>query len=69
MKTRYIIQNWCSDVLQYTEKFNNSNYGNSLGIPLIFQSKNDAYWYLDMNYTNEEREHLHVIENSTYNEQ
>jgi len=60
--TKYIIQDWTSNTLQYTEKFNFGSYGNERGVPKTFKSFDDAAEYLDLKYSEEERQDLYVEE-------
>jgi len=62
-KTKYIIQDWASNTLQYTGKFNFGNYGNERGVPKTFKSFDDAVEYLDLKYSEEECEDLYIEEN------
>ena len=61
-KTKYIIQDWASNTLQYTGRFNFGSYGNERGVPKTFKSFDDAAEYLDLNYTENEREDLYIEE-------
>lgn len=57
----FIIQDWASNTLQYTGKFNFGCYGNDLGVPLKFKTFDDACEYIDTHYNEEESQDLFVI--------
>ncbi|NBW19804.1 MAG: hypothetical protein EBR82_68710 [Caulobacteraceae bacterium] len=45
-KEQFIIQDWASNTLQHTGKFNFGCYGKELGVPMFFESWEDAESYL-----------------------
>ena len=47
MSKKYIITDWASNVLQYTGKFNFSAYGANKGVPMEFESLEDAQEYIE----------------------
>jgi len=61
-KIQYIIQDWASNTLQYKGNFNFGNYGNDLGVPKTFKSYDYAAEYLDLKYSEEERQDLYIME-------
>ena len=42
----YMIQDWACNTLQYNGKFNFSRYGACLGVPMTFESFDDAADYI-----------------------
>lgn len=42
----YMIQDWASNTLQYNGKFNFSAYGAYLGVPMTFETFEDAAEYI-----------------------
>lgn len=54
MEQKYVIQDWASNYLQHNGKFNLSAYGANKGVPMEFDSTDDAWEYLYQKYPDEE---------------
>lgn len=62
--TNYIIQDWAGNTLQYTGKFNFGSYGTNLGVPLTFNTFDDAWEWLYIKFPIEETfDDYYVLEN------
>ena len=59
----YIIKDWASNVLQYNGKFNFSSYGANYGVPMEFNSFDDAWEWLYCQFPNEECFDDYFVEN------
>ncbi len=51
---KYIVKDWASNVLQHNGKFNFSAYGANNGVPMLFDSFDDAWAYLCEKHPNPE---------------
>ncbi len=56
----FIIQDWASNTLQHDGKFNFGKYGKDMGVPMEFQSFEDALEWIDTNISDDEKEDLYV---------
>ena len=53
-KSKFIIQDWASNYLQHDGKFNFSAYGANKGVPMEFDSYDDAWDFIFENYKDDE---------------
>lgn len=54
MKTKFIIQDWASNTLQYNGKFNRGCYGQDIGVPKKFKSFEDGWDWIYSNIKDED---------------
>jgi len=47
--SKFIIKDWESNTLQFDGKFNFGAYDNELGVPMVFDSCDDAWEWIYMN--------------------
>jgi len=50
----FIIQDWASNTLQHNGKFNFGTYGSDLGVPMEFESFDDAWDWLYIKFPDQE---------------
>lgn len=57
----FIIQDWAGNTFQYNNKFNFGSHGTEKGVPLEFQSFEDAWEYIYENWDEEFYDDLFVV--------
>lgn len=66
MKRKYIIKDWASNVLQYNGKFKSTSYGSmGVGVPMKFNSFDDAWDWIYTNIDDEEAYQDLIVEELT----